>query len=232
MAKYRPVYMRIWKDPYFEDYSPSMKLIFLYLCTNELTTESGIYSISTKTISRETGVPDKTVRKLLSNGLKNVRYDFDNNCVFIKNFLKYNGGGRPELLRKSIANNYNEFRTPLWDEFINRYPDYSNGLQTVGQPFNSISNSISNSNKGDSKGENKRHVAEFVTLTLKEYQALKSKYGKVNTKKFIKKLDNYKGANGKKYKSDYRAILNWVIDEVLNSKQELQSIGKKYERVI
>ena len=27
----------------------------------------------------------------------------------------------------------------------------------------------------------------------------------------IEILDNYKGQNGKKYKSDYRAILNWVV---------------------
>jgi hypothetical protein len=30
----------------------------------------------------------------------------------------------------------------------------------------------------------------------------------------IKVLDNYKGASGKTYESDYRAILNWVIDRV------------------
>jgi hypothetical protein len=30
----------------------------------------------------------------------------------------------------------------------------------------------------------------------------------------IEVLDNYKGANGKKYKSDYRAILNWVVERV------------------
>jgi hypothetical protein len=27
-------------------------------------------------------------------------------------------------------------------------------------------------------------------------------------------MNNYKGATGKKYKSDYLAILNWVIDKV------------------
>jgi hypothetical protein len=197
-----------------------MKLIFLYLCTNELTTESGIYAISTRTISQETRVPEKTVIKLLSNGLKNITYDFDNSCVFIKNFLKYNGGGRPELLRKSISNNYEEFKTPLWNEFIKLYPNFSNGLQTVNQPFNSISISISNSNsikEGDYKGESgdkKRHFAELVTLTLKEYRKLKNKYGKEDTKKFIQKLDNAKGAKGYKYKSDYRAILSWVIESI------------------
>ena len=32
------------------------------------------------------------------------------------------------------------------------------------------------------------------------------------TKRMIEILDNYKGAKGKRYKSDYRAILTWVVD--------------------
>jgi len=67
--------------------------------------------------------------------------------------------------------------------------------------------------------DKKRHFAEFVTLTLKEYRKLKSKYGKDDTKKLIDKLDNTKGANLKlKYDSDYRAILKWVIDAVIKDK--------------
>lgn len=29
----------------------------------------------------------------------------------------------------------------------------------------------------------------------------------------LRLLDNYKGSSGKSYKSDYRAILNWVVDK-------------------
>jgi len=151
MATYRPVYINIWKDPTFEGYKPPMKLIFIYLITNESTTESGIYPITIKTISNETGIPIKMVEKLLSNGLKNVAYDFKNNFIFIKNFLKYSsGGGRPDLLQKSIEKNYKNFNTPLWNEFMLIYPEYSNTLQTVGKPLTnccsdvaSISNAIS-----------------------------------------------------------------------------------------
>jgi molybdate-binding protein len=64
----------------------------------------------------------------------------------------------------------------------------------------------------------KKKYSEFVSLTEEQYQKLIEKYGETNTKKFIEKLDNYKGATGKKYKDDYRAILNWVVEEV--SKKE------------
>jgi hypothetical protein len=157
MAIYRPIYTSIWKDPDFETYKPMMKLIFIYLCTNESTTESGIYPITIKTISNETGISNRMVNELLSNGLKNVLYDFDNSCVFVKNFYIYNGGGRPDLLEKSIIKNFKTIFTPLWKEFIKIYPQFTNCLKTVSEQFKNssleieidIRNRNSNRNRGD-----------------------------------------------------------------------------------
>ena len=58
----------------------------------------------------------------------------------------------------------------------------------------------------------KKQYAEFVTMTEEEYEKLTTEYGESKTKRAIEILDNYKGANGKTYKSDYRAILNWVME--------------------
>ena len=57
----------------------------------------------------------------------------------------------------------------------------------------------------------KTMFAEFVSMTNDEYTSLVAKVGEQGTKRCIEILDNYKGASGKKYSSDYRAILNWVI---------------------
>lgn len=76
--------------------------------------------------------------------------------------------------------------------------------------------------KKSSVKETKVHFAEFVTMTNAEYDKLVSTYGVDFTNQCITRLDNYKGANGKKYKSDYRAILNWVVGR----EQEEQS--RKY----
>jgi len=54
--------------------------------------------------------------------------------------------------------------------------------------------------------------ADFVSLTNAEYKALVAKLGEEGTERCIEILDNYKGAMGKRYKSDYRAILNWVVE--------------------
>ena len=51
-------------------------------------------------------------------------------------------------------------------------------------------------------------------MTNAEYEKLVSTYGKEFADQCIKKLDDYKGSSGKTYKSDYRAIGSWVVDEI------------------
>lgn len=68
----------------------------------------------------------------------------------------------------------------------------------------------------------KIQYAENVRMTEAEHQRLIEKYGEQKTAMFIEKLDNAKGAKGYTYKSDYRAILNWVVGEV---EKELQKGG-------
>ena len=61
------------------------------------------------------------------------------------------------------------------------------------------------------KNVKKIQYAEFVKLSPEEHQKLIDEHGQAATAKMIEILDNYKGASGKTYKSDYRAILNWVV---------------------
>lgn len=76
--------------------------------------------------------------------------------------------------------------------------------------------------------DKKIHFADYVTMTNAEYEKLVSTYSKEFADQCITVLDNYKGANGKRYKSDYRAILSWVIEKV---KQEQAKASKKqYEQ--
>jgi hypothetical protein len=62
---------------------------------------------------------------------------------------------------------------------------------------------------------------DFVTMTEDEFQKLLDQYGNDATAAAIEALDNYKGANGKRYKSDYRAILTWTIDKIRKERPEL-----------
>ena len=70
----------------------------------------------------------------------------------------------------------------------------------------------------------KQKYASYVTMTNDEHEKLIATYGEIPTKRMIEILDNYKGSNGKTYKSDYRAILNWVVDRY---KEETSKYGTK-----
>ena len=46
----------------------------------------------------------------------------------------------------------------------------------------------------------------------------------------IEKLSSYKYASGKKYKSDYRAILSWVVDAYKERQNRYYGSNKEYKR--
>lgn len=76
--------------------------------------------------------------------------------------------------------------------------------------------------------------AEFVKMTKTEFGILLERFGKDRTLKAVEKLDNWKGSKGKRYKSDYRAILSWVIDAVTSngSTQFPDYYSQKFEKTL
>ena len=90
-----------------------------------------------------------------------------------------------------------------------------------------------NNRKRGSKGkkkEEKIHFAEFVSMTNAEYEKLVSTYGKEFADQCITALDNYKGSSGKTYKSDYRAILSWVIEKIKEKSQKVKGKSSYEQR--
>ena len=71
---------------------------------------------------------------------------------------------------------------------------------------------LSPEQKAKAEKKKKYKYAEFVTLTKDEYAKLCTEHTEEAVRRMIEILDNYKGQSGKRYKSDYRAILNWVVD--------------------
>ena len=76
----------------------------------------------------------------------------------------------------------------------------------------------------------KKQYAENVFLTEDEYSKLTERLnGNTSAVSWcIEKLDNSKGAKGYKYKSDYRAILNWVIDDYVKKHGKLSTCQSDY----
>jgi hypothetical protein len=65
--------------------------------------------------------------------------------------------------------------------------------------------------RGGAETTPKTKFAESVGMTDDEYASLVARLGEQGAARCIEILDNYKGAHGKTYKSDYKAILSWVV---------------------
>ena len=77
-------------------------------------------------------------------------------------------------------------------------------------PFDGATSSAAHINQNIKK----INFADNVLMSNAEHETLVKKYGEEKTRLYIDKLSNYKASTGKKYKSDYRAILSWVIGAV------------------
>jgi hypothetical protein len=192
MAKYRPIFTKIWKDPDFEEYSPEGKLIYVYLCTNPSTTESGIYPISYTAIANETGIDLSKVKEVFANGLKNVLYDEATRHVFVCSFRNDNVGGNPKLIETSILNDFSHSKnTYLWNDFLDTYPEF-NGKITPLVP-NPKGNPISKPNPN--RTVSKRLAKGFQTAVVPGnsfgtfWEAYPRKVGKQDAQKAFAKVN-------------------------------------------
>lgn len=86
-SKKRSVSTRMWSDPYIEKCSMEVKLLYLYLITNEKTNMIGVYEVSTRKIEFETGIDnvDNWIQKLQADK-KILRIG---EYVILKNFIKH-----------------------------------------------------------------------------------------------------------------------------------------------
>lgn len=99
MAIFRKVHVSFWKDEFIESLTPEQKYFYLYLMTNDRTKQCGIYEITVKQISYDTGYNEETVRKLIKFfvGKGKIRYSESTKEVALKNWGKYNDSTSPKV---------------------------------------------------------------------------------------------------------------------------------------
>nr|DAF67715.1 MAG TPA: Protein of unknown function (DUF1376) [Caudoviricetes sp.] len=73
--------------------------------------------------------------------------------------------------------------------------------------------------KAKEEKKKKYKYSDFVTLTHDEYNKLVAEHGEDAVIGMIDILNNWKGSNGKKTKSDYFTIRKWVIDAYFEQQQ-------------
>jgi hypothetical protein len=100
MAIFRKLHTTFWTDPFVENLTQEQKLFYVYMMTNTKTTQCGIYEISKKYISYETGFSIQQVSELLNFFMKEEKifYSEKTNEIAIANWWKYNWSTSPKVL--------------------------------------------------------------------------------------------------------------------------------------
>jgi hypothetical protein len=113
MSKLRSVSTAFWSDPFIEDLTPSEKLLFLYLITNDKTNMLGIYEVSIKKISFDTGLNKDIIEKSLKEFERLSKVKYVKNHIVLVNFMKHQNYNTN--MKKSAIDIYNELPNELKD---------------------------------------------------------------------------------------------------------------------
>ena len=92
MAIFRKIHVSFWKDEFVQSLTPEQKYFYLYLMTNERTTQCGVYEITYRQICFDTGYNEDTIRKLIEtfSDFDKIRYSKETKEMALKNWGKYN----------------------------------------------------------------------------------------------------------------------------------------------
>lgn len=103
MAKQRYVSTSFWDDGWVQTLDPSEKLLYLYLMTNPLTNIAGVYKITDRRISFDTGFNLETVKMILSKfEAKGKAFRF-NEYIAIPSWPKHQEWEKRQKIRDGIV---------------------------------------------------------------------------------------------------------------------------------
>ncbi len=100
MANFRQVHTKMWKDSWFIELPAEHKLLFIYLFTNEQASISGIYELSERVISFETGLTQKEIKSAFEYFEQSQKAAFMGGVVWIFNLRKYHETQSPKVQNK------------------------------------------------------------------------------------------------------------------------------------
>ena len=140
----RSINTRIWLDSWFETLTPDEKLVWFYLLTNPTTNMLGIYEVSLKRISSDTGLKNGQIVTIMESfeRVRKAFYWFGR--VFLPNWLK-NQSMNPNMY-KSAQSLFKELPNELIDKLkengFESFESLSKGLATLSKIESEIESEI------------------------------------------------------------------------------------------
>ena len=153
MAKQRYINTKFWSDNFIVNLNPLDRYLFLYFLTNEHTNICGIYELSFKVMTRETGIEEEMLNTMLKRLDGKIFYI--DGWVYIKNFSKHQACN--EKVKIGIENSLKEIPVNIKEKI-----DIINN-QNIGYDSLSIDYELSKlKSKSKSKSKSKLKIATIV----------------------------------------------------------------------
>jgi len=219
MAKLRSISTETWSDPFIEDLSPSHKLLFIYLLTNEKTNMLGIYEASVKKISFETGIQKTDVNKGLELFENIGKVKCVGNFIIITNYLKHQ-----------------KFNTNMKKSAIEVYKNLPKELKISDVDIESNNTDLSFQRLSNHYGMVSKYEVEVETEVKYELEdEIELKKINHSIQDFVFKLKNVsKISNQLTFEECERLEIDYdtqVIEDTLESLENYKDCHKKYTSV-
>lgn len=172
MSKLRSVSTAFWSDPFVEDLTPTEKLLFLYLVTNEKTNMLGIYEASISKMSFETGIDKKTLEKALKRFESVGKVKYINNYVFLTNYLKHQNFNTN--MKKSAIDIFNSLPKGLIDCDIDINKDNPlKGFETLCKALGMVRKiEVEDEGEDEKEIETKKQIRDRYYVFINEFNKI------------------------------------------------------------
>lgn len=157
MATKQLIETNIWKDKWFLALSPDKQRLFLYLVTGPDTNPAGLFELDRILIVH--GLRIKNYKKLLKEMTPKVKYDSDNDIVWIVKYYFKNSRG-PKM-KKAVENALNKYqKSDLVHEFCDFYKTESFHIDNIEYTYPIDTLSIEVKDKDKDKEQEKEKNAD------------------------------------------------------------------------
>ncbi|MBO6419925.1 DnaD domain protein [Enterococcus gallinarum] len=160
MAIYRQLHTTFWKDKRVGEWSREQKLFFMYLLTNDYTTQCGVYEFNRRYAKFELDLSEDEIKRNIDFLVSEGRIVFNEKSeeLMIVNWLKYNSARSPKVaavidkelkeiktleFAETVIMKCQEYGYPIKTEKPNKNTvsiGYGYGIDTISQPTQHITN--------------------------------------------------------------------------------------------
>lgn len=120
MAIFRKLHVSFWSDIFISGLTPEQRYFYLYILTNDKTCQCGIYEISKRQMSFDTGYSIPAIEKLIAffTAKGKIKYDERTNEMAVKNWLKYNDSTSPKV-KACVSKELKNVKNTVLIEYLN-----------------------------------------------------------------------------------------------------------------